>query len=694
MGQSSRARGQRIRRGGALVLAFVTASVMGTGASAEAAAPGGGIFGIVEAQGLDGGTNNRSHPEWGRTNTIYPRVGDHHYADGVNQAQGGPNTRYISNRVINGGSQQLYSERGVSQWGFVWGQFLDHTIAQRVGRRQTGPSGEEANIPFDNADPLESSRNDLGFLFFERSIAEEGTGVTVPREQINAISSYIDAATVYSNADARLDWIREGTVDGNPANNGARLLMPGGYLPRAASRGNWETAPPMVVGSLFATPEVVAVAGDQRANENPGLLATHTLFNREHNRIVSKLPSWMSEQDKFQVARAVLIAEMQYITYQEFLPSLGVRLPAYSGYKPGVDAGVTNEFATVGYRAHSMIGTHYTMKGEPGRWSQADLDYFASVGVTVKKTGNQVVLSVPIGEETFFNPDLLERLQLGPVLRGVSSIPQNKNDEIINDLMRNGRFDFSGNPGCAEDPSGPTCIAGVNDLAAVDIERGRDHGLGTYNQLRAAYGLPPKTSFTAITGEATQEFPADPLLTAGNEINDPNIMDYTALYDINGHATTAQADNAVRGVRRTTTAARLKAIYGTVDQVDAFTGLIAEKHVPGTEFGELQLAIWKHQFQALRDGDRFFFANDPLLPLVRNLFGIDYRVSLGDVIARNTDIPRSQLARNVFLTPDQQRSAQLPPAPGERLLPGPNTRQLTAGWSLTSTGPRRNELNP
>ena len=64
-------------------------------------------------------------------------------------------------------------------------------------------------------------------------------------------------------------------------------------------------------------------------------------------------------------------------------------------------------------------------------------------------------------------------------------------------------------------------------------------------------------------------------------------------------------------MRRTTLAARLQRVYGNVDKVDAFTGMLAEPHVLGTEFGELQLAIWKRQFQALRDGDRFFYLNDP-----------------------------------------------------------------------------------
>ena len=61
-----------------------------------------------------------------------------------------------------------------------------------------------------------------------------------------------------------------------------------------------------------------------RANENIALTATHTLFAREHNRIVSLLPSSLTEEQKFQIARRVVIAEQQYITYREFLPAVGV----------------------------------------------------------------------------------------------------------------------------------------------------------------------------------------------------------------------------------------------------------------------------------------------------------------------------------------------------------------------------------
>ena len=106
----------------------------------------------------------------------------------------------------------------------------------------------------------------------------------------------------------------------------------------------------------------------------------------------------------------------------------------------------------------------------------------------------------------------------------------------------------------------------------------------------------------------------------------------------------AQSD-AVVGVRRTTLAARLRAIYGNVDNVDAFVGMVSEKHVPGTEFGPLQLAIWKKQFEALRDGDRFFYLNDPVLDTIGQTYGIDYRHSLSELIALDTG---ETLPANVF----------------------------------------------
>jgi hypothetical protein len=92
----------------------------------------------------------------------------------------------------------------------------------------------------------------------------------------------------------------------------------------------------------------------------------------------------------------------------------------------------------------------------------------------------------------------------------------------------------------------------------------------------------------------------------------------------------------------------LQAIYSNVNNVDAFVGMMAEPHQTGSEFGALQRAMWTREFTRLRDGDRFFFGNDQGLTFIRNTYGIDFRSNLGDIIARNTDIPRDDLPTNVF----------------------------------------------
>ncbi len=126
-------------------------------------------------------------------------------------------------------------------------------------------------------------RNGFGSIAFTRTRAAPGTGTAgVPREQINTVNSYIDAFAVYGGTDARLEWLREGPVDGTLADNGARLLLdPGGLLPRRSSRGDASSAPAMALdGRLAGAPDRAMVAGDVRANENMALTATQTLFAR------------------------------------------------------------------------------------------------------------------------------------------------------------------------------------------------------------------------------------------------------------------------------------------------------------------------------------------------------------------------------------------------------------------------------
>jgi Animal haem peroxidase len=385
-----------------------------------------------------------------------------------------------------------------------------------------------------------------------------------------------------------------------------------------------------------------------------------TLFAREHNRIVDLLPAALSAEQRFQIARRVVIAEQQYITYEQFLPALGITLPRYRGYRSDVDATLSNEFATVGYRAHSMIHGELELASDVGRYSTATLQQLQRGGVEVDIVGERdlahVELAVPLNV-AYFNPDLVQALQLGPLLQGVGSEAEYRNDEQIDNQLRSVLFQVpvAGNPQCLDGPTLPQCFRGVVDLGAVDVQRGRDHGMPSYNQLRRAYGLPARRTFRAVTGEASEGWPSDPELTAGKEVDDPSALDFVALFDADGlrvdPSSEAAEASVTRGERRTPLAARLKAVYGSVDRVDAFVGMVAEPHVRGTEFGELQLAIWTRQFEALRDGDRFFYRNDPGLDMIRRVYGVDFRRNLGDVIALNTDIPRSGLAPDVFRAP-------------------------------------------
>src|SRR5690348_14890041 len=234
---------------------------------------------------LDGGGNNVKHPSWGEAGTQYLRVAPPNYADGVSAMVSGPPARRISNRIFNDVGQNLFSERGLSQWTWTWGQFMDHDF----GLRNEAPA-ENAPIAFDAQDPLEDFSDDLGVIDFARTPAAPGTGVRSPRQQINTQSSYIDASNVYGVNVTRLDWLRDG----------AKLLLPDNYLPRADARGDAASAPVMdTFGAQVGDPAKVAVAGDVRANENIALTAVQTLFAREHNRIVSALraiPSLTTEE--------------------------------------------------------------------------------------------------------------------------------------------------------------------------------------------------------------------------------------------------------------------------------------------------------------------------------------------------------------------------------------------------------------
>ena len=471
---------------------------------------------------------------------------------------------------------------------------------------------------------------------FVRSAAAPGTGVRNPRQQINTISSYIDAFAVYGGDNRRLEWLRVGPVDGDLSNNSALLFLPGGYLPPLDSRA---TRRPRRHGDrrpAAGQPNQAVVAGDLRANENIALTAVQNLFAREHNRIVGRSTPptpRLTEEQKFQIARRVVIAEQQFITYNEFLPAIGVRLAPYRGYNAAGEHDLSNEFATVGYRAHSQIHGEFELEGRRRPLLGGAARAFEAQGIEVIRSedGTEIELAVPLNV-AFFNPNLVKQLGLGPLLQGIGLEAQYNNDEMIDNQLRSVLFQIpvDGNPECLDGPGLPECFQRRRG-PGCDRHRARPRPRHADVQ-RAAPGVRPRAGTVVhrqITGEATEAFPADPELTRATRSTTPTASTsprWSTSTATRSISDSEEAETSAVDRRAPDHAGRAApGVYGSVDRVDAFVGMVAEPHVAGTEFGELQLAIWTEQFEALRDGDRFFYGNDPGLGVHQPAFGIDFR---------------------------------------------------------------------
>ena len=93
----------------------------------------------------------------------------------------------------------------------------------------------------------------------------------------------------------------------------------------------------------------------------------------------------------------------------------------------------------------------------------------------------------------------------------------------------------------------------------------------------------------------------------------------------------------------------IKELYADFDAIDPWVGGLAEDHQDGANVGELVGAALKEQFQRLRDGDRFWYENDPFFTSNRRLKTRVESTTLADIIRRNTNI--TDIQDNVFIVP-------------------------------------------
>ncbi len=534
---------------------------------------------LHEIRTIDGWANNRDQPNWGQANNPLVRLCSVAYDDGADDPSGldRPSAREVSNAVCTQ-TESMPNDRGFSDFIWQWGQFLDHDITA-VG---TAVPIEAFDIAVPTGDLyFDPTGTGNETIPLNRSAYEMVDGI---RQQMNSITSFIDASNVYGCDDERAYALR--TLDGT----GRLRTSEGNLLP--FNDAGLDNAPSALAPNYF-------LAGDVRANEQLGLIAMHTLFVREHNHWAARMvemderarQAWPADSEMpppppltgdeiYEMARAVVAAEMQVITYHEFLPLLlgPQALPPYRGYDSTIEPGIANEFAAASYRlGHTMLSP--TLK-------------------RVGADGNTIAEGDISLADSFFNPDEIIATGIEPVLRGLASQRAQSLDPYLIDEVRNFLF---GPPG-----------SGGFDLAALNIQRGRDHGLPDYNQLRADYGLPRVTEFSDIS-------------------SDPEIQQ------------------------------RLASVYASVDEIDPWIGMLSEDLVPEAWVGETLMVALSEQFGVLRDGDRFWYQNSLPPAWVR----IVERQRLADVIRRNTDIG-DELSDRVF------KVGEAPSPPPQDNPPPPN----------------------
>lgn len=166
---------------------------------------------------------------------------------------------------------------------------------------------------------------------------------------MNEISALLDLTQVYGGEEERLEALREGT--------GGRMLVQvvagQDFLPE-----NGRLADGPIIMAMDGIPLSFA-AGDVRANEQVILTAFHTLFLRNHNMLAAQFSQLgQGDEEAFENARNLNIAQYQNIVYNEFLPGVvGPNpLPPYSGYNSSVSPAMGLSFSTALYRfGHSGV---------------------------------------------------------------------------------------------------------------------------------------------------------------------------------------------------------------------------------------------------------------------------------------------------------------------------------------------------
>ncbi|KAE8285127.1 Eosinophil peroxidase [Larimichthys crocea] len=471
-----------------------------TGCSAQISFPSCGFTpNINKYRQITSICNNLNNPRLGASNTPFTRWLPAHYDDGVSQPKGFNNqtinnfllplVRQVSNNILSTTDAGVVSDPEFTHMVTLFGQWNDHDLtftpfSPSIVSFSNGVNCDEScervepclPIPIPPGDPRLPSGPDSCIPAF-RSAPVCGTGnsafnfggVANRREQINALTAFLDLSQVYGSEDKLALFLRDNSSNlgllrtNTQFRDNRRELLPFSPLnaKMCATRAR-------VTNDTNAREVPCFIAGDVRVDENIALTSIHTLFMREHNRLARALnrinPHWDSET-LYQEARKIMGAYTQVFVFRDYLPhilgpdAIRSQIGTYRGYSPNVDPSISNVFATAAYRF-----AHLAIQPVLGR---LDANY----------RENTRFPSVPLFK-AFFTPwRIVFEGGIDPLLRGLIGRPAKLNvqNHMMVDALRERLFQFVQHLAL--------------DLGSLNMERGRDHGLPGYNAWRRWCGL-------------------------------------------------------------------------------------------------------------------------------------------------------------------------------------------------------------
>eukprot|EP00096_Caligus_rogercresseyi_P003240 TRINITY_DN1596_c0_g1_i2.p1 TRINITY_DN1596_c0_g1~~TRINITY_DN1596_c0_g1_i2.p1 ORF type:complete len:496 (-),score=83.22 TRINITY_DN1596_c0_g1_i2:208-1695(-) len=428
-----------------------------------------------------------------------------------------------------------------------WGQFMDHDITHSpivtgedeeelmccedgkiIAEERRHPECMPIEITEDDSFYSRFGRRCMEFVRSSQSVSSECN--LGPREQVNQITAFIDGSQLYGSEKAeniRLRLGKRGRL--RVTKYGSQDLLP--LNPEECSNDDDQ--------------RYCFEAGDARVNEQLQLTLMHTIWLREHNRIAGELaylnPHWNDER-LFQEARKIVGAELQHITYNEWLPIiLGDKyvneenlrpLENYEyseSYDPSVNPSIINVFSTAAFRfGHSLVQGFIHSHGHDGF------------------DRKRIVL-----HETNFEPyEMYLRNAIDNLITGITT--QRAQDFDASFTQELTRRLFQGNESVGM------------DLVALNIQRGRDHGIQTYVRYRRLCGLSEIRTWRDFS----------------RVVSSPELVP------------------------------RLQQIYEDVDDVDVFLGGVLERKAGDALIGETFQCLVGDQFKKLKFGDRLWYEEE------------------------------------------------------------------------------------